>query len=81
MKKQALGLNDMRIPGLPNPSEKGLEQSDLEGYARFFGGLEEDPGNENSQPKVSRTDNGSKEDQKANEFFKFLQQKISKKKK
>ena len=79
MKKKALGLNDIRIPGLPNPSEKGLDQTDLNDYSKFFGGLEEDPGNENSQPKEFKKDDKPVDDPEA--FFKFLQQKISKKKK
>lgn len=80
MKKTAIGLTDpSRIPGNPNPAEKGLDQTDIVGYATFFGGLEGDTENENSQPKESIKGRGGDEDRHAEAYFKLLQEKVSKK--
>ena len=80
MRKKALGLNDMRIPGLPNPSEKGLGESDLQQYSDFFGGLDEDSNNENSSPTTIKTKGSdSKEDERATAYFNLLYQKTSSK--
>lgn len=77
MKKRALGLGDMAIPGLDYANREGLQQDDLEKYDRFFGGHDIDEANENIHPVISKRHEHSEdaayvEDPDAKKYFDFL---------
>ncbi len=88
MKKEALGLNDIAIPGVPYENRMGMTDADLAISNRFFG--KESPINdekmENDDPivfkrRTSFEDGAYEEDLLAKKYFDWLLKLRDKKKK
>lgn len=85
MKKKALGLNDMAIPGAPYENRTGMDAANSATSNRFFGKEFSDDHNENAVPIVKKRhevpeDTGYEEDPVAAKYFQYLL-KMRKKKK
>jgi hypothetical protein len=85
MKKKALGLNDMAIPGVPYGNREGMQQDDFAVSNRFFGKEDGDNKNQNSQPIIKKRfetpeDAAYEEDPVASKYFEYLLKMISEKK-
>ena len=77
MKKKALGLNDIAIPGVPYENRLGTDDANLAISNRFFGKEFSDDHNENSSPVIKKRtehpeDAAYEEDPHAEEYFKQL---------
>lgn len=77
MKKQALGLNDIAIPGVPYANREGMQDDDLAVSNRFFGKEDADNKNQNSQPIIKKRfenpeDAYYQEDPAAAKYFEYL---------
>ena len=85
MKKQALGLNDIAIPGVPYANREGMQDDDLAVSNRFFGREDADNKNQNSQPIINKgsetsEDAAYKKDPAAAKYFEYLLKMRAKKK-
>jgi hypothetical protein len=85
MKKQALGLNDIAIPGVPYANREGMQDDDLAVSNRFFGKEDADNKNQNSQPIIKKRfetpeDAAYQEDPAATKYFEYLLKMRAKKK-
>ena len=85
MKKEALGLNDMAIPGIPYANREGMQDDDLAVSNRFFGREDADNKNQNSQPIITKRfetpeDAAYQEDPAAAKYFNYLLKMRSEKK-
>jgi len=79
MKKTALGLNDMAIPGVPYANRQGLQDDDFAVSNRFFGkeSQTDDEKIENDDPivykrRTSFEEAASEEDIMAKKYFEKL---------
>lgn len=85
MKKEALGLNDMAIPGVPYANRMGTKDEDLAISNRFFGQEDRDNMNQNSQPVITKRFEHQEDtvyvpDPHADKYFNFLLKMRTKKK-
>jgi hypothetical protein len=85
MKKTALGLNDMAIPGIPYENRQGTDAGNMAVSNRFFGKEFSDDHNENALPVVKKTkevpeDSAYEEDPAAAKYFEYLLKMRSEKK-
>jgi len=77
MKKTALGLNDIAIPGAPYENRTGVDPANSAISNRFFGKEFSDDHNENALPIVKKRhevpeDAGYEEDPAAAKYFQYL---------
>ena len=77
MKKKALGLNDLAIPGAPYENRTGTDPANMAISNRFFGKEFSDDHNENALPIVKKRhevpeDAGYVEDPAAAKYFEYL---------
>jgi hypothetical protein len=77
MKKKALGLNDMAIPGIPYENRTGTDEGNMAISNRFFGKEFSDDKNESALPVVKKTkevpeDVAYEEDPSAAKYFEYL---------
>jgi hypothetical protein len=85
MKKIALGLNDIAIPGAPYANRMGAGPDDMAISNRFYGKEYADDKNENTLPIVKKTketpeDVAYEEDPVAVKYFEYLLKMRSEKK-
>lgn len=85
MKKKALGLNDLAIPGAPYENRVGTDPANMAISNRFFGKEFSDDHNENALPIVKKRhevpeDAGYEEDPVAAKYFEYLLEMRKKKK-
>ena len=77
MKKKALGLNDLAIPGAPYENRTGTDPANMAISNRFFGKEFSDDHNENALSVVKKRyevpeDAGYVEDPVASKYFEYL---------
>ena len=84
MRKKALGLGDMSIPGLDYDNRTGLTDNELEKYDRFFGGKDLSETNTDVLPTTFKTsehpeDRAYEDDEKAKQYFDYLFNRVKEK--